>query len=233
MRSVLFALLVVALHPTASAQTPSTLDDPIAGQFRIDNPRFVHRCTIGTVVDQIARKANVPVGFENTSECWLNPRSREAAADGELLTGATAREAFDHLLELIPTYHWQEMDGVAVIRPTAAWKDSRNPLNLPTAPFSGTNAHLDNVLHLLLRGAKPSLFYPHVDVPQPARPIDRPIDVAFPGGTVLAALNAIIRARHGAEWELGYGGNHATIVVRTLEFGGGNVMAPLFLPQAR
>lgn len=58
----------------------------------------------------------------------------------------------------------------------------------------------------------------------------------FDDGTevsMLDALNAVVRTREGAEWELGYMHNRATIAVSTLELSGGSVMAPLALPQAR
>lgn len=233
MRNIVLCLLVVALGLIVHAQNPSRLDDPIGGELRIDNPRAVRPCHIATVVNQIARKANIPVGVENTPDCWLSPRSIRAGVDSEVLRGMTARQAFDHLLGLMPGYCWQEMDGVVVIRPISAWTDSRNPLNLSIAPLSATNANLHSVFHLLLEGVRPPLSFPHVDVAYPARPIDSPVDVAFPSGTLLDALNAVVRARQGAEWEVGYADQRATIVVGTLELGGGRVMEPLALPQAR
>ena len=134
-------------------------------------------------------------------------------------------------MALMPEYRWKEIDGVVVIRPNGAWNDSTNPLNRPTAPLSATNADLDNVLHMLLRAVRPPVFYPHVDVPQPVRPIDHPVDVVFPGGTMLDALNAVIRARGSAEWQVGYAPGHATIAVSTLQFGGGTVVELFALPQ--
>jgi hypothetical protein len=85
---------------------------------------------------------------------------------------------------------------------------------------------------MLLRSAEPPLLRPHVDVDRTDRPIDRPISLSFPGGTVLTALNALVRA-HGLEWELGYRDSGATAAVYALDFRGGGVMAPLLLPPSR
>jgi hypothetical protein len=76
----------------------------------------------------------------------------------------TARQALDQLVALNSTYRWQEIDGVVVIRPKAAWDDPTNMLNRPTASFDVANPHLHEALHLLLQAATPSLFYPHTDV---------------------------------------------------------------------
>jgi hypothetical protein len=57
--------------------------------------------------------------------------------------------------------------------------------------------------------------------------------VAFAGGTLLDALNAIVLAHGGAEWEVGYTGNRAHIVVSTVGFPKDSVMAPTVLPQSQ
>ncbi len=41
MRNMLAGLLVIALAESLAAQNPSKLDDPITGEFRINNPRFL------------------------------------------------------------------------------------------------------------------------------------------------------------------------------------------------
>jgi hypothetical protein len=225
MQRMLLGLLVVAFAPVVGAQNPSKLDDPIRGEFRIDNPRFLHPCATGMAVDQIARQATVLVGFENTPDCWLSPRSLKAGESVEVLTGMTARQALDHRVVLMPTYRWQEMDEVAVVRPKPAWDDPTDVLNTPVASFNIINAHLNDVLDVVLQAATPSLFYPHTGR-RSGRPVDQPVSVAFRGGRMVDALNAVISARQGAEWQLGYG-YHPMLTVGTLEFSGGDVIAPL------
>jgi hypothetical protein len=164
MRSMLVGSLVVALAQTIGAESQQNLDAPVGGEFRIVNPLLNSPCTFGAAVDQLARRAHVLVGFENTPDCWMGAwtlHSGEGALD---LTGMTARQALDHLVALTSTYRWQEIDGVVVIRPIAAWDDPTNMLNRPTASFNVTNANVHEVLHVLLQAVTPSLFYPHTDL---------------------------------------------------------------------
>jgi hypothetical protein len=230
-------LLALTLAPAMDAQKSSTLDDPLAGDFRIINSRFLQSCNIGTAIDQIARHANVRVGVENTTDCWLSPRSLSAGDDAEVLSGMSARQAFDHVIELMPAYQWKDMDGVIVVRPKAACDNPTNVLNLPTASVNVANAHVHRVLHDILHATTPSLFYPHTDLVlssaphRSSRSIDEPVSVAFRGGTFLDALNAVVRSYEG-EWELGYLGG-ATIMLRTLVFAGGTTTSPVALPASR
>ena len=229
MRNMFITLLVLALVHGLAAQSPSRLDDPVHGDFRIDNPRFLNSCRVGTAVDQIARSAGVLVGFENTPDCPASPRSRSRTAQtgDEVLTGLTARAALDRLIELAPAYRWKEMDGVAVVRPIAAWDDPANVLNRPVAAFTVANAHPHEALHVLLQSALPSLFAPHTDErlsgngrrdgsTAPAE-IDAPVSVAFRGGTLLAALNALANAHQRAMWQFGYISGSALIELQALD----------------
>jgi hypothetical protein len=224
MRHIILGLLFATFTSSVGVQSQSKLDDPIAGDFRVSNP--LRPCAFGTAVDQVAWKANVLLGFENTLDCLASRRSLFAGEDAVDLKGKSAREAFDHLMTLVPTYRWQEMDGVVVVRPTAAWDDPTNVLTLPTASFSLTSAHMNDVLHVLLRSVTPSVFFPHTDKTPAHRSINQPISVAFQGGTMLEALNAVVRAHQRAAWELGHS-DRAHIRVKSLEVLGEEVGAPL------
>jgi hypothetical protein len=233
---MLLGLLVAALAETVTAQNTSKLDDAIAGECRIANPRSMHPCDAGVAVDQLARHANVLVGFENTPDCRPSGRARSPGAANEILTGISARQAFDHLMTSMPQYSWKEMNGVVVVRPKAAWENPRNPLNLPTSRFEATDQRVDNVLHTVLHAVTPSMFIPHQHVPRPDAPSNRLVDVTFSGGTMLDALNAVVRAHGDLEWQLGYPGGseyRAVITLNTLEYPGDAVLAPVALPQDR
>ena len=168
------------------------------------------------------------VGFEQTPECWLRGRKRTADATGVTLTGMSARQALDRLMALMPEYSWREMDGVAVVRPAAKWEDPADVLNFPASAFSLTG-DANDALHEALQAVTPPVFFPHVDDQQS---IEGPVPFVFPGGTLLDALNAIVRAHRGAGWQLGYQGNRGTIRLDTFVFDSGAVMAPILLPRS-
>jgi hypothetical protein len=143
-------------------------------------------------------------------------------------------------MTFMPEFSWKEVDGTIVVRPKTAWEDARNVLNLPTAAFEATVQPLDDVLHMLLNAVTPKVFLPHTDVANPERPINRPVTVAFRGGTMLDALNAVIRLRPGLDWQLGYvsGRPFADILICTTHYGGkahvesGHVGAPIAIPPS-
>ena len=235
MRHMALALFVVVLGQRLGAQSPSKLDDPIKGGFFITDLGRLSPCALGAVIPQVARQGGVPAGFESTPDCWLSPRFDpfDPEVNGQALAGRSAREAFDHLMTLMPMYSWKDMDGVVVVRPKGSWDDPADVLNLPTKRFNAMNQRIDDVLHTLLARVVPVAFYPHEDVPQVGRPIDRLVSVEFPGGSMLEALNALVRAGGELEWQLGYTGGLATIAVTTFDWRGGSVIAPVALPQAR
>jgi len=226
------AFLVVTLATTLVAQNLTTLDDPIREEVQIDNPRFLHPCAGAMAVDQIARAAHLLFGFENTEDCAPGPRSLKAGADSEPIAGMSARLALDRWIASKPMYSWKPLNGVVVLRPTTAWANSNNLLNQTVRPFEATNANVDDILHAVLKATTPSLFLPHEDVPRRGPLVSHAMTVVFAGGTMLDALNAVVLAHGGAEWEIGYTGNRAQIVVSTVAFPKDAVMAPAALPQS-
>src|SRR5205809_2880123 len=117
-------------------------------------------------------------------------------------------------------------------------------------------AHQDKSLYIILGDTVSSEIFPlslHDALPislaacgslacdgpnDPSSPalIDAPIAIAFPGGTMLDALNALSRAHQSAIWQVGYLGNRAAIELSTLDFWGGYAGIPtasLVLPQTR
>jgi hypothetical protein len=45
------------------------------------------------------------------------------------IAGLTMRQVLDLIVGLDPRYTWREVDGVAVVRPSAAWSDPNDALN--------------------------------------------------------------------------------------------------------
>jgi hypothetical protein len=237
MRRVLIGVVVVALAQPVGAQSQSNLDKHVEGELRIASS-LLRPCYFGGAIDELGRKTHVLVGFESTPDCWLgaslvrSPSSTGTGGDSEDLTGLSPRQAFDRLITLMPAYSWKEMDGVVVVRPKAAWDDPKDPLNFAAKSFETTNEPLDDVLHIVLRAAL--VFHPHEDVRKSNPVVDRAVSVAFPGGTLLEAVNAMARARQDANWQIGYSTPDRPIVVLSIVDGhdGGVVMAPLAVPPA-
>ena len=229
MRRTVLGFFVVALGTHVTAQAQLKLDEPILHDIRIANPRLLDPCDFGMAMSQLAREAKLLFGFEQTRTCKPGRRGPDVGQDPEVLTGITARQALDHLVAIVPAYRWHEVEGVIVVRPKEAWDDPRNPLNLPTPPFEVSNGHSHGVLGTILRTVRPPLLIPHVRVPSVS--ISRPVSVSFPGGTLLDALNALVRAHGDSEWQVGYPGAGAVVSVMRWADGHTIVMAPFTLPR--
>ena len=231
MRHLALASIVLLLAPMLHGQSPSKLDEPLNHELVITDPSVLRPCALGALASQIGREAGVPVGLEQPPDCppgpWLAPGDH-----ARNLGTITAREAFDRVVMLMPTYSWKDMDGVAVFRPAASWNDPRDVLNFPTKAFNVTNRKMDDALHILLRSVEPSVFYPHWDVPRTGRLVDRLVSVDFQGGTMLEAVNALARAGGDLEWQLGYPGQ-TVITLTTLDLPDDSVMAPVLALLAR
>jgi hypothetical protein len=189
---LLLASVIIALAADVSAQRRSGLDAPIP-PFQV--PPGLSPCYLEDVVAEFAKRNGVLVGFERTSNC-ITSGAADPSLAGMVLSGISARTALDRLLALDATYRWEEQDGVAVIRPAAAWTDPDDALNLPAVAFNVADADLGISLGAWMK----------VSV-GPGRSdnalLTRPLSVAFSGGTALDALNATIRAHQESGWYAG------------------------------
>ena len=193
----------------------SKLDRPRAAQFRVSDELVADNCAMFELFDQIARTANVPLGFEGVPGCGFGRRTSVPSGFGRVLDASTPREAFDEVVALNRNFQWQEIDGVVVVRPTAAWDDPENLLNVPAHAFQLMNVAADDALYRVLDAATPRVRY----VQTRGRvhgPLEAPVSVDFSGGTLLRALNAVIRAKGDAEWRVGYASSEAAILIGKL-----------------
>ena len=134
-----FAVLIVCAGVTLSAragQPPSPLDEPMQGPVRVTDVTRRPPCELWTALEQLARQAQVRIGFEQTPDCWSAPWSGWPGGNSLSLEGLTPRQAFDRLLSHRPDYRWAEIDGVVVIRPVPAWAPEGSVLNGPVAAFA-------------------------------------------------------------------------------------------------
>jgi hypothetical protein len=216
-RSIAFALtLVFALLPSrGQARGVSKLDRSQASSFRVNEPAGGGPCSMLELFSQVARQARVSLGYENVPGCWSNPRAAVPDSGGRMLQARTAHEAFDEVAALTGAFSWQEIDGVVVVRPVIAWQEA-GVLNVRVDAFQLTNVSLDEALCRALDVTKPRV---RASRPQCARPLGRleiPMSVDFAGGSLMDALTAIVRAKGGAEWHVGYSDERTTISISSL-----------------
>jgi len=184
---------LLLLSAVVTAQSPASLDSRL-GTFLIPNP--LPPCAIEAVVARLARQAHVLVGFERSTDCPMTLPIIDTNTGNEDLSSLTIRQALDTVTSLDPAYRWEERDGFVVVRPSTAWTDAADPLNLQIAAFTVTEAPLPTVVQTMLH------FSPS-NRPESERQISRHISVTFAGGTLLDALNAISRAHQSMSWSAG------------------------------
>jgi hypothetical protein len=192
----------------------SRLDRPNAGEFRVTESNTLDDCSMLELFDQIARQAKIAIGFESVPGCWFGPRS-VVPNGGRALDARTPREAFNQVAALTGAFAWREIDGVVVIRPVAAWQEA-GFLSLRVDAFRLVNVSLEDALCHALDVTTPRLRCPRTRRSLPERQFEVPMSVDFAGGTLLAALNAIVRAKGGAEWLVGYTNGAAAILIGAL-----------------
>jgi hypothetical protein len=195
-------LFIIGLIPAAAdGQRVQTMDVPI-DEFVLPNP--LPACGIRTAVAHLA-KAGIRIGFESTFECWGQVVKFEHAKS-QVLVGLSARQVLDRVIALAPTYRWRDMDGVAVVRPSAAWDDAHNVLSLRAEPFAALDVSPNVALRLALRTSQPGLDRVEDRASNEILPLERHLSVTFSGGTLLEALNGVIAAARGLGWQVMYNG---------------------------
>jgi hypothetical protein len=232
-------ILAVCAGLTLSGQAvrpPSGLDQPMGVTVLVDDLTGRSPCRLWTALEQLARQAQVRIGFEQTLDCSPAPWVLRPFEGSLNLGGLTPRQAIDRLLSQRPDYRWTEVDGVAVIRPVTAWTPTGSILNAPVTAFTVADEHPHHALHTLFQSSLPPLFHEHTDLrlsgngrrlddPDYEGLIDVPVSVKFAGGNVVQALNAITRRFDGI-WQAAYvpRGNHRhslSVAMYTLELDGG------------
>ncbi len=196
-------LVIIGLNPTvADGQRVQTMDAPI-DEFVLQNP--LPACGIRTAVAHLAKAAGIRIGFESTFECWGQVVKFERAKS-QVFVGLTARQILDRVVALTPPYRWRDMNGVAVVRSSAAWDDAHNVLSLPSEPFAALDVSPNMALRLVLRTSQPGLDRVEDRPSNETLPLERHLSVTFSGGTLLEALNAVIAATRGLGWQVMYNG---------------------------
>lgn len=236
MRVAVVTLSAAVALSAQQAPPLSPLDVPMKGAVSVDDPAGRQPCALWIPLDQLARHAQVRIGFEQTLDCTTAGYTKQPYETSLGLDGLTPRRAFDRVLSQRPDYRWAEIDGTVVIRPTRAWASDGSVLNATVAAFVIADSHPHHALHTVFQSTQPSLFQEHTDLklssnsrrlddPHATALIDAPVSVTFAGGTVFHALNAVTRA-FGGTWQVGYterGENlrSLTVILGTLDWDGG------------
>ncbi len=145
------------------------------------------------VVEKLANAVRAPMGIESLPTVTL-PDDAPSPEETPLvtLTGMTLWNALGALIALDPRYQWRDMDGVIVFRPLAAWSDRRNPLLRGVEAFRFTDATLFDVL---------KAFNARLGITTPVNLSDaRRFAIDSPAGSVLEALNTIVRSHGDLHW---------------------------------
>jgi len=151
------------------------------------------------IASKIAEAAQAPLGFQAAPRLPSGTEKR----DSRSLSGMTVRQVFDLLVSLDPRYRWQELNGVAVFRPVAAWTDENDILNRKIGPVdleSVTPQQAVRSLTSLLVGY-PIRATDTVDVKE--QPSGRIFSVHSGGGRLIDVLNAVVKANGELMWHVG------------------------------
>lgn len=190
------AILVLAVGTAIRAQDqPSPLDVPTT----LCLPTSLPTCGVDTVILALARTSHIATGFEESSDESRECQGHFARVDVTYVkndkSALTVRQVLEQLIALAPDYRWAEMDGVAVIRPAAAWTDSADVLNRRVAPINVAAATVGDILATILRMPTPDTAR--------VKPLNfnrTPFAMTFDAGTMVEALNALVRSAGYTGW---------------------------------
>ena len=190
-------------------------------------------CAVVPAALSVARHYDVPIGIEEAPDgCWGKPLESTAEDWSAHAKPSEIENALDGLVAAAPAYAWREMGGVVVIRPRSAWSSSSHILRRPVGAFDATFSDLASALNALSQSLPPRRFQSWIDsaslappgttgirtnlFPPLRRPDRAPYSVRFDGGTLLDAMNAMVRRHDRAGWLLSYCATPATEETATL-----------------
>jgi hypothetical protein len=193
MRSLVRGAVIVGLlsgmwAPAVQAQ-PAL--DRVVGRDFFGNPLVISSLTHGTV-GALAGAAQVPMGFEAAAP--TGPLTVKIEA-----TGRSLRAVLDAIVASDPRYEWRDEAGVIVLRPAAAWVDRENTLHRSLAPLRYDGIGIREAVHVVA-----TLFGAYLPASR-ANDLgdnDSRFSLNLPTGSLLDALNGIVRAHGALTWTL-------------------------------
>jgi len=181
-------LLLAALWPSGVAAQPG-LDRPV-GLDVLGRPLVLTKMTAAEF-RSLAAAARVPMGFEAAAP--EGPTGWKVEA-----TGRPLRAVLDAIVAADSRYEWRDDNGVIVLRPSAAWSDRDNALYRSVGSIRFADVGAADVLRIVagLFGEN-LLASQRDDMRDPQR-----FSLDLPPGTILDALNGIVRAHGQLAWSL-------------------------------
>ena len=185
-RSIVAVGLLVASMVVPRTVAQSATERPVGVDF-FGKPLVIKKLT-ASEIGALAAAAHVPMGFES------------AGADAEPLnvqaSGKPLRVVLDAIVAADPRYEWREDNGVAVLRPATAWTDTNDFLHRSAAAIRFDDAGVSDALQLVI-----GLFGEDLHPSQRNTLADpKRFNLDVPPGTVIEALDAIVRAHGALAW---------------------------------
>jgi hypothetical protein len=179
------------------------------------------------LLTHMARSARVPIGFEEVAGVPL-------VSDGDLtkiplsertdLIGLSVGDALNALVSADPRYRWREQDGVILIRPVEAWTDPAHFLNRRLNGFRLRDSTASDVARFIYAQLSVEVIYGEGG--QKGDPLRQDPDVGLekrlafdvPPGTMIEALNSVVRDHGGLGWMVHYAHAPADIGTSCIRF---------------
>jgi len=214
--------LLLVLAALGIAATPAAAQNPVPLDTRVKNfqvPRELPECGLEAVLLRLAKETGVRIGFERTSGCRGHVASGFPEAykplslvNAEVLDGISLKDVLSRIAALVPDYDWAIMEDVAVFRPSAAWKDADDALGARVPAMRFSEAPVIRVVDSILN----------------RRPVrhdtkEETVSIDFPGGTVLEALNSLVRSQPAfGMWYAGTDGQRLSVWIMNVPNGSGH-----------
>lgn len=223
-RVVLLLTLSLCGGVAARGLQDHTLDDDVFIDVPLDD------CGAALAAGRILVVAAQPGGVESVPGTCGDARAGRERLN---LRGVTVSEALDTLVSHNRRYEWRNDNGLIVVRPAAGAPSSDNPLDARIDAVHLRAATLVQALNAVRSALGPWRVGgepPLTATPQALRTVT--LDIG--PGTMLDALNGIVRAHGALVWTLSYCGSHAsresaTFRLRTFDgvgVGGRTILRP-------
>jgi hypothetical protein len=207
LRVLTVALLLFPLRTLAAPQI-------VEGDIRLALP--ADDCSVAATATRLLVAANQPGGVEYVpGACQSSVRRSTPPPDFVSFQGMSIDDALDRLVSLGPTYERREENGVIVVRPVVAWRNTAHFLRRVVGTFELDQATIATALTGLQTALGPWTFG-GTPSPQATAGSTLPFSVSLLMPSVLDALNAVVRAHGGLVWEVSYCGPHVQYELATI-----------------